>query len=289
MNYEGTIYRPPSEGKSLILQVTLGCSHNKCTFCSMYKDKSFKIKTYSTIESDLKEARGKYSEVKRIFLADGDAFILKTEFILSILFKIKELFPECERVAAYATPKAINLKNAEEIEELYSNGLKMLYMGIESGSDTVLKSVNKGSNASEIIEAGMKIMATDMKLSVTLISGLGGKKLWREHAIESAKVISSINPDYLSLLTLIVDNDTEMARKIKNNKFIVLSPAEVLLETYELITNLKVSNCIFRSNHASNYVPLKGTLNDDQKELLAEIKKYIENKNLIDRNQLRSL
>lgn len=289
MNYEGSIYRPPSESKSLILQITVGCSHNKCTFCSMYKDKKFRLKSMETIIKDLKEARKKYPSIQRIFLADGDALILKSNKLLMILEKINTLFPECERVSAYATPKAILLKDSKTLEKLYDRGLKLLYMGIESGSDKVLEKVNKGANAKEIIEAGKKIMTTNIQLSVTLISGLGGKEFWEEHAIESAEVVSLINPDYLSLLTLIVDSDAEIATQIKKKEMTVLAPEEILLETYEFIKHLEVKNCIFRSNHASNYVALKGTLNEDKERLLNEIKKYLDNNNLIDPDQYRSL
>ena len=289
MNYEGSIYRPPSEGRSLILQITVGCSHNKCTFCSMYKDKTFRVKPIETIINDLETARGKYHSIKRIFLADGDALILKSELLFKILEKISVLFPECERVSAYATPKAILLKTPDVLEELYTKGLKLLYMGIESGSDEVLNKVKKGSTAEEIIEAGKKVMASNIQLSVTLISGLGGKELWYEHAIESAKVASIINPNYLSLLTLMIDPDTEIAHQIERNEMTLLSPEEILLETYEFIKNLELKNSVFRSNHASNYVALKGTMNQDKGRLVKEIKRYLEDHSLIDPDQYRSL
>lgn len=289
MDYEGSIYRPPSEGRSLILQITIGCSHNECTFCSMYKDKTFRIKSSEAILNDLEEARKKYHSIKRIFLADGDALILKAELLFKILEKIYVLFPECERVSAYATPKAILLKSPEILEKLYNKGLKLLYMGIESGSDEVLNKVKKGSNAHEIIEAGEKIMATNIQLSVTLISGLGGKELWYNHAIQSAEVVSFINPNYLSLLTLMVDSDTEIANQIEQKKITILEPEEILLETYEFIKALELKNCVFRSNHASNFVPLKGTLNQDKVKLLNEIKRYLDDHSLIDPDQYRSL
>ena len=162
-------------------------------------------------------------------------------------------------------------------------------MGIESGSDEVLKKVKKGATAKDIVRAGKKIMRTKIGLSVTLISGLGGKALWQSHAIKSAEVVSLINPNYLSLLTLIVDDDTAIAKAIENGEMTILKPEEILLETYEFIKNLQVKDCIFRSNHASNYVALKGTLNEDQHKLLNEIKRYLDNHHLIDANQYRSL
>lgn len=289
MNYEGAIYRPPSEAKSLIIQITVGCSHNKCTFCSMYKDKKFRIKKLKFIKNELREARKKYKSIKRFFLADGDAFILKTKDLLEILLEIKRLFPECERVASYATPRDINYKSEKEIKLLNENGLKILYMGIESGSDKVLNLINKGSDSKDIIKAGKKAIKAGMKLSVTLISGLGGKKHMKEHAVQSAKVVSAINPHYLGLLTLMVEKDTEMYKKIKNKEMTLLKPEEVILETYEFIKNIDLTNCIFRSNHASNYILLRGTLNKDKNKLLNELREYIDGNEFYKEEKYRSL
>jgi len=275
LNYEGTVYRPPSEASSLIVQVTIGCSHNSCTFCSMYRSKQFRIKDVSRIKDELREFRQMYRTVKRIFLADGDAFILKTDDLMDILNEIKTLFPECERVSSYATPKDILNKSQEEIKKLQENGLKLLYMGIESGSDKILLQINKGVTAKEIVVAGQKAIEAGMQLSVTLISGIGGTVNYRDHAIDSAKVISEINPHYVGLLTLMVEEDTEMYDKIKSSEMILLSPKEVMLETYEFISNLEVSDCLFRSNHASNYVPLGGNLNRDKEKMLKELQTYL--------------
>lgn len=275
MNYEGTVYRPPSEASSLIVQVTIGCSHNSCTFCSMYRSKQFRIKDVSRIKDELREFRQMYRTVKRIFLADGDAFILKTDDLMDILNEIKTLFPECERVSSYATPKDILNKSQDEIKKLQKNGLKLLYMGIESGSDKILLQINKGVTAKEIVVAGQKAIEAGMQLSVTLISGIGGTVNSRDHAIDSAKVISEINPHYVGLLTLMVEEDTEMYDKIKSSEMILLSPKEVMLETYEFISNLEVSDCLFRSNHASNYVPLGGNLNRDKEKMLKELQTYL--------------
>ena len=275
MNYEGTVYRPPSEASSLIVQVTIGCSHNSCSFCSMYRSKQFRIKDVSRIKDELREFRQMYRTVKRIFLADGDAFILKTDDLMDILNEIKTLFPECERVSSYATPKDILNKSQDEIKKLQKNGLKLLYMGIESGSDKILLQINKGVTAKEIVVAGQKAIEAGMQLSATLISGIGGTVNSRDHAIDSAKVISEINPHYVGLLTLMVEEDTEMYDKIKSSEMILLSPKEVMLETYEFISNLEVSDCLFRSNHASNYVPLGGNLNRDKEKMLKELQTYL--------------
>lgn len=275
MRYEGTVYRPPSEAYSLIIQVTLGCSHNKCTFCNMYKDRNFKIKSLDEVFEDLELSRKYYKYVRRIFLADGDALILKTENLEKILMKIKELFPECERVSVYGTPADILRKSEEDLIKLKKLGLDIIYIGVESGSDEVLKDVNKGVTSEEIIKAGQKVKRTGIKLSATLISGLGGKEKSKLHAKESARVISAINPDYLGILTLMIEPGTEIYNKVENNEMTLLNPKEVMVETRELIRNLEVSNCIFRSNHASNYAPLAATLGEEKERLLKELHSII--------------
>ncbi|WMJ79093.1 radical SAM protein [Clostridium sp. MB40-C1] len=276
MRYEGAVYRPPSEAYSLIIQVTLGCSHNKCTFCNMFKDKKFRVRKLEDVFVDLEMARNYYSVVKRVFLADGDALVLKTEDLEKIIVRIKELFPECERIGIYATPKDILRKSEEDLIKLRNLGLDIIYLGIESGSDEVLNDIKKGATASEIIEAGQKVKKTGIKLSVTLISGLGGKEKWKVHAVESARVISAINPEYLGVLTLLVEPGTEMYDKVENGEVILLSPKEVMIETREFIKNLNVNGCVFRSNHASNYAPLAATLNEEKDRLLNQLDNFIE-------------
>lgn len=271
MRYEGSIYRPPSEAQSLIIQATIGCSHNKCTFCSMYKDKSFRIRAVEEVISDIEESRRYYRRVNRVFLADGNALAMKTEALKSILVKIHEVFPECERVGIYSSPKDILRKTEEELRELAELGLGIAYMGLESGSDAILASIKKGVTSSEMVMAGKKLISSGIKLSVTLISGLGGKDAWREHAMESAKVINEIDPQYLGLLTLLVEPGTEMEEQLERGEFELLGPKEVLQETRLLLEGLSLSQCVFRSNHASNYFALAGTLPQDKQRLLQEI------------------
>lgn len=275
MQYEGVVYRPPSEAYSLIVQVTIGCAHNKCSFCSMYKDKKFRIKSLEEIYKDLYEARKLYNNVERIFLADGDSLVIKTEILEKILLKIKELYPECKRVSAYAAPKDILRKSENELKNLNKLGLKMIYMGIESGDDEILKKITKGVTSFEIIEAGKKVKNASMKLSVTLISGIGGKHRWKENALESAKVISSIDPDYIGLLTLLVEPGTKIYEEVSLGSFELLNPKEIMLETLKLIKNIDVSNCIFRSNHPSNYVALRGNFPEDKEKMLNLIEDFI--------------
>lgn len=271
MRYEGVVYRPPSEAYSLIIQATIGCSHNKCTFCSMYKDKKFKIRNIEEIVEDLKEGRNVYKYVKRVFIADGDALIIKTQDLITILKTINELFPECERVGIYGSPKSILNKTKDELKELNSLGLGIVYLGLESGSDKILEKINKGVTASQMIEASKKIKKSGIKLSVTLISGIGGKEYSIEHAVESVKVLNEMKPDYIGLLTLLLEENTKLYQEIQEGKFKLLTPVEILMETRKLVEGLNLDNCIFRSNHASNYVPLRGTLMEDKQLILEQI------------------
>ena len=273
MRYEGTVYRPPSEASSLIIQLTVGCARNTCTFCNMYKDKSFRVRPLEDVEEDLQMAKKYYSRtnVRRIFLADGDALIVKTQDLLHILKKCYEIFPEIERVSIYGAPQDILLKTPEEFRLLKEAGLDMVYMGLESGSDEVLEFVKKGANSQQMVEAGLRVKEADMSLSMTVISGLGGKKLWKEHALGSAKVISDIKPDFVGFLTLMVEPGTEMYDQLQRDEIEIMSPLEVLDETELFIKTVDAEGTMFRSNHASNYTPLGGTLNREREKILAQI------------------
>jgi radical SAM superfamily enzyme YgiQ (UPF0313 family) len=276
MRYEGAVYRPPSEGRSLIVQATIGCSHNKCSFCNMYKVKQFRMRNLDEVIEDLTWAREKYGYIEKIFIADGDALIMPSDKIIIILDKINELFPQCKRVTIYASPRSILLKTPEELQILKSKGLTMVYLGIESGDDEILLKVNKGATSKELIEAGRKIKNSGIKLSCTLISGLGGVENWKNHAIHSAKVINSIDPDYLGLLTLMTPEDAPIYEEIKKGNLVLLNPKEVMEEVYHLVKGLELTNCIFRSNHASNYAPLAAVLGKEKERLLSDIEGFLE-------------
>lgn len=290
MRYEGTVYRPPSEAGSLIIQLTIGCARNTCTFCAMYKDKNFRIRPLEEVVEDLYMAREYYSriKVKRVFLADGDALIVKTKDLLYILEKVKEIFPECERISMYGAPKDILGKTPEELKTLKEAGLDMIYMGIESGDDEVLTFVKKGATQAEMIEAGKKIKDAGMILSVTLISGLGGRRFLKEHAVNSAKVISAIKPEYVGFLTLLVEEGTPMYDQLKNGEIELLKPQEVLEEMKLFISNVDSEGTVFRANHASNYIPLGGTFNHDKEVLLAQIAEA-EKRNMFKSDYFRAL
>lgn len=237
----------------------------------MYKEKKFRIRDLNDIMEDLQQAKLTYGVVKKIFLADGDAIVLETNKLKSILSRIRELFPECERVGIYGTPKAILKKSLDELKELKNFGIGIVYLGVESGSNEILKNINKGVTVSEMIMAGCKVKESGIKLSTTLISGIGGTEKISEHAIESAKLISAINPDYVGLLTLMIESGTPIYEDVQNGIFHMLTPEEIMYETREFLQNVEVTNCIFRSNHASNYMALSGTLPQDKDQLLRDI------------------
>lgn len=276
MRYEGKVFRPPSEARSLIIQATIGCSHNKCTFCSMYKEDQFRIRKTEEIIQDIDAARMRFRNINRVFLADGDALMIKTKELVKILDYIKALFPECERIGIYASPKSIMTKSVEDLKILKTAGLSIAYLGLESGSDEILLDINKGARSKEIIHEANKLKDAGILLSVTLISGLGGKEKWKHHAVESAKVINQIKADYLGLLTLMVEPGTKLYDDVSSGEFKLLSPEEVALETLVLLENLDAEGCIFRSNHASNYISLKGTLNTDKHRMINQLKQAID-------------
>ena len=283
MRYEGNIYRPPSEAYSYILQVTVGCAHNKCRFCYMYKDKSFHLRSMEDVLEDLAMARARYSRVGRIFLADGDALCLSNDKLLTILGRIKELFPECERVGIYGSAKDCLRKTDAELIELREAGLQIVYLGAESGSDRVLESMCKGATRAEIIQAVRRVEEAGIMTSVTFISGLGGQELWEEHGRESGTMISEMMPSYVGLLTLMVEPVAPIYQDIKSGTFQLLSAEQVLRETKLLMEHIdmpETARCVFRSNHASNYVSLKGDLPADRDRMIAQLDYALENPGL---------
>ncbi len=271
MRYKGKVYRPPSEAYSLIVQVTYGCSHNTCAFCDMYDDKHFAMRPMDEIREDFETARRLYRHVQRVFLADGDALMRKTDDLVQILGLIYGLFPECERVTCYASPTSLQIKSEDDLRLLRQSGLQMVYMGLESGCDTVLERMRKGHSAAAIVAAGQKARRCGMALSVTAISGLGSVALWREHAIGTAEALSAMQPEYIGLLTLMVEPGTPLEQWVRAGEFTLLSPVEVLKETELFLQHIDSEGSVFRMNHASNYLTLKGTLNRDRQALLDKV------------------
>ena len=275
MHYSGTVYRPPSEAHSLIVQCTLGCSHNKCAFCIMYKEKQFSINPVEQVLSDLAEARSYYTSIERIFLADGDALILPMDYLLQVLDFIRQYFPECERVSAYASTKALMRKSDEELKTLRERGLQMVYVGLETGLEPLLKKYDKGVTAEEIIEHSLRAKAAGMTLSVTAINGMGGKEQSEEHAIATSEALSRIKADYVAMLTLRVYSGTPLHDWIERGELTMLGPQELAMENRIILQHIDSDGSVFRSNHASNYLPLKGTLNRDRDALIGQIDKAL--------------
>ena len=274
--YDTPVFRPPSEARSFILRVTRGCAHNKCTYCNMYRGVPFQILKDEEISRQIALAAhyGK-DRVRRVFLADGDALVLPTAKLLKILQALRDTFPKLQRVSSYAAPKDILRKSEEELRQLKEAGLQLLYYGMETGDDITLKAVNKGVNGEEAVEAGRRVTASGMKLSIMVILGLAGKEGSKRHALETAKAINIIQPTMWSALCLMLYRGSELLDQFERGEFNPLSPAECMEELYTIMENVNLpedKHCLFRSNHISNYIPLAGTLPKDKQRLLAEIK-----------------
>lgn len=268
MRYDMPLYRPPSEANSLIFQVTLGCSYNKCAFCLMYRAKRFKVRPIEEVKADIEESARYVPHTRRVFLADGDALAAKTDFLLEVLLLLKKHFPYLERVTSYASPQNILRKSDEELKVLRKEGLDILYYGIETGDDDLLKKIKKGVTRNEIVAAALKARSVGFPLSVTVILGLGGRKGSAKHISETAKILNEIQPEYIGALTLMLGPLEDWYQKQMGDDWEWLDKMELLREIRELVSHLDLRESIFRSNHASNYLPLKGTLNHDREKLL---------------------
>ncbi|MBP1749369.1 MAG: Fe-S oxidoreductase [Deltaproteobacteria bacterium] len=272
MKYEGTIYRPPSEADSLILQVTIGCSHNKCTFCGSYNGKKFRVRTFDEIVEDVQEAKQYARYIKKVFLADGDALIIPQKRLLPIVQLIKDAFPKLERIGVYGNTKSILKKSVEELKQLKDLGVGIVYLGVESGDQVVLDKVCKGTVLDKTAEAAQRVKDAGMLLSVTVLLGLGGVERSRIHAEETGKFLSRIKPDYAGALSVIVVPGTVLADEIEKGTFVVPDPYMLLEELYVMIENTNVDHTYFASNHASNYLPVKAWLPEEKEKTLNAIK-----------------
>ena len=289
MRYVGDVYRPPSEARSLIVQVTYGCSHNTCAFCSMYKAKKFSLRPMEEILEDFRMARKYYPRVEKVFLADGDALVRKAAELEIILDTVRELFPECQRVTCYASPSSIRIRTDEELQLLRAKGLTMVYMGLESGCDEVLTLMRKGHTAADIVAMGQKVRRNGIALSVTAITGLGGPELLEAHARDTAAAFNAMNPEYIGMLTLMVEPGTPLFDWVRDGSFRLLTQEQVLQETKLLVEQLDSPGSVFRMNHASNYLSLRGTLNGDQAYMLASIRYAEQNLDMLKPEGWRAL
>ncbi|MFY9300299.1 MAG: radical SAM protein [Candidatus Nitrosotenuis sp.] len=273
LNYDYPLYRPPSEAHSLIFQVTLGCSFNECSFCDMYRSKQYSERPWDEVKTEIDLMSKSLPGTTRIFLADGDALNLDTEYMKKIVTYLYEKFPYLERVSCYAMPMNVLKKKPEELKTLYEAGLKMFYLGIESGSDIILKKVTKGATAATIVRACKKAMDAGFTLSCMIILGLGGKTYTKEHIGGTAEVINAASPHYVGALTLYLENGIKDEFLTKfGEPFVPVSDSEVLDELEDLIGKIDVKNeVIFRANHGSNAYTIKGTFPHDKQAMLEKI------------------
>ncbi len=287
MRYEEPVFRPPSEAFSLIIQATIGCSWNRCTFCGMYKMKKFRVRDLDEVKEDLKMAKDVYGNVRRLFLADGNALAADTDFLLEVAGFANSLF-DLERISCYATPQDMLEKSRSELKALRKAGIKLLYVGIESGDDVILENIRKGVTSEEIRDACLKAHECGFDLSVTVLTGIGGKERSYENARNTARLLNGISPKYTGVLTYMPVPNTPLYHKIKRGEFLLPNAIENLLELRWMVERLEAST-IFRCNHASNYLPLKGTLPDDKDKLLKAIDYAITHPEVLKPEWLRGL
>lgn len=269
MHYEGDIYRPPSEARSLLVQVTIGCSWNQCTFCDMYSEKQFRVRPMGEILADLEEGAALAGYYKRIFLCDGDALVLEIAKLEEILRAIQRLYPGLESVRAYASMRDVLRKTPEELRRLRQLGLDMVYIGLESGSDAVLKAVNKGQTRADMIAGAQRLREAGIRQSISIIAGLGGKEGWRQHALETATALNAMQPEYVGMLVLTPGSDARMHSATATACVQPPSARQVMQEMEVLLEHLALEDCFFSSAHVSNYVMVKGHLPQEREAMLA--------------------
>ncbi|MGA7276995.1 MAG: radical SAM protein [Desulfocapsaceae bacterium] len=275
MHYEGNIFRPPSEANSILLQVTTGCSHNKCSFCSMYAQSRFSIKDDSIVKADIDFAADHCRRQRRLFLCDGDALILPQPRLVAILEQIRAKLPWVERVGAYANPKNIKAKSVEELKQLQDLGLGIVYLGLESGDDETLKLIDKGADAAVMVEMGRKVRSASIKLSITVILGIAQQQRSRIHAIETGRVLSLIDPEYVGALSLMLTPGSRLYQQYEQGSFQLLSPRQMLEELRTMLYHTELSDGYFHANHASNYLPIKARLPGDKAATIKLIDKAL--------------
>jgi len=275
MKYEGSIYRPPSEAYSLLIQVTTGCSHNKCTFCPCFKDKKFQIKSFPEIEEDIIEA-SRYPSVGKVFLCDGDALIIPQKKLVPIFESINRHLRGVERIGLYGNAKSILKKTPEELIQLKNLGLKIVYMGVETGNEELLKTIKKGVSYSQLVEAGRKIKEAGIILSVTVLLGIGGVTKSMEHARDTARILSDIDPDFASALTVMIVPGTPLYEEYIKGRFVLPDQFGFLNEIGTIVAQSNFTNCFFASNHASNYLPVKAKLPEEKEKAVKLITDVIQ-------------
>jgi len=289
MRYRGLVIRPPSEAGSYILQVSYGCSHNSCTFCPTYKGVRFFVRDLSEVLEDIEAASRLLPATERVFLADGNALCLPTPHLTTVLDALREAMPGLRRVGIYANGVDINRKSCDELGELARLGLGIVYLGLESGDDKVLRRVGKKDTSQEMIDAVLKAKECGIETSVIVLLGLGGREGSQEHAVKSAEAVSKMNPDYLSALTLMVVPGTPLYEEQEEGRFVLPTQQGLLEELRLFLQHCELSDCVFRTNHASNYLPLKGVLSRDREDLLHVIDSAVQRPQLLRPEYMRGL
>lgn len=289
MNYEGIIIRPPSEAGSIILQVTVGCSHNHCSFCGAYKDVEFRIKDDAAIEEDIEFASRHCLSQKRVFLADGDVLILPLHKLKALFGKIRARLPHVKRISLYGNGKAIRSKSLSDLSALKRLGLSRIYLGVESGDDDVLAEIHKGETAQTLAAAGQKVKKAGIFLSTTVILGLGGVEHSTQHASATASLLNKISPNQIAALTLMVLENTPLAERVENKTFHLPDTLGLLSELRTLVRGLTVDRVQFMANHSSNYLPISGRLARDRERILYEIDQALSGETDLVPDHLRAL
>ena len=289
MHYEGNIIRPPSEANSILLQVTVGCSRNKCTFCGTYRGERFKIKLDSVIMEDIAFAAQYCKRQRRVFICDGDALIVPQKRLLKILIEIKKQLPWVTRVGLYANAKSLKMKTLDELKALKDHGLGIVYMGLETGDDVTLKKINKGATADDMIQMGRKARAGGIKLSITVLLGIAGKRRSKIHARETGRVLSAIDPEYVGALSLMLIPGTPLYKDYVSGEFTLLESAEMLEELKTMIAATDLSRGLFHANHASNYLPIKARLPKEKEATIKLIDKALAGKVVLKPEYMRAL
>ena len=277
MEYEGIVIRPPSEADSLILQVSLGCSHNKCTFCPTYKGRRFRIKDLAQIKEEIDEMAG-YGPFPRVFLADGDALVIPQPRLLAIFDYLHKKISGLRRVGIYGNAKSILRKSVEELQALRDRNLGIIYLGVETGDPALLEKVRKGATYEQMVQAGRRVKEAGISLSATVLLGLAGREGGRRHAEATGRILSDIDPDFASALTVMVAPGTPLHEEMKAGSFQLPSPFEMLAELGTIVAHSNFSRCYFTSNHASNYLPIKARLPKDKEAVLKLIHKVVSTK-----------
>lgn len=289
MHYEGNIIRPPSEANSILLQVTVGCSRNKCTFCGTYKDERFRIKSDKIIMEDIAFAAKYCKRQRRVFLCDGDALVIPQKKLLKILNTIETQLPWVTRVGLYANAKSIKMKTPDELNELKAHGVGIAYMGLETGDDITLKKINKGASSQHLIEMGIKAKQAGIKLSITVLLGIAGPQRSQIHAAETGRVLSAIDPDYVGALSLMLIPGTPLFKDYESGEFSLIEPHQMLAELRTMIASTNLTRGLFHANHASNYLPIRARFPKEKEATLRLIDEALAGKVPLKPEYLRAL